>query len=137
MGTDTGTRKGTGKRTGLARARAWLARARGGLAAGAVAAALLALACGATGSAATPAPRTAYAAAFLAACDGQGWFIDEVERLLGAGQGFGIVWAIADPTFATVTQNGFVTTKSKTGTVSLTAKQPSTGRSASVVLRIT
>lgn len=34
----------------------------------------------------TPNPSTSYAKSFIAACDGQQWFIDEVERLLNAEQ---------------------------------------------------
>ncbi|MDR0490539.1 MAG: hypothetical protein LBH28_04765 [Oscillospiraceae bacterium] len=34
----------------------------------------------------SPAPKTEYAANFIAGCEGQQWFIDEVERLLNANQ---------------------------------------------------
>lgn len=34
----------------------------------------------------TPNPQTEYAKRFIAACDGQTWFINEIERLLNAQQ---------------------------------------------------
>jgi hypothetical protein len=39
-------------------------------------------ACAAAGPDFTPSPKTPYAAEFLSLCEGQQWFINEVERLL-------------------------------------------------------
>lgn len=48
--------------------------------------ALSALLVPAAGASFTPRPQTAYARTFAAACEGQQWFIDEVERLLNMEQ---------------------------------------------------
>jgi len=49
----------------------------------------------------------------------------------------GIVWSVSDPSYATVNaETGLVTTYKKTGTVVLTAKDPLSGISYSIVLRI-
>jgi len=48
----------------------------------------------------------------------------------------GIVWSVSNPLYATVDNNGAVTILNKTGTVILTAKDPDSGLSHSIVLRI-
>jgi hypothetical protein len=49
----------------------------------------------------------------------------------------GIIWVSADTSFATVDQTGLVTVKNKMGTVILNARDPVSGISATIVLRIT
>ena len=48
--------------------------------------ALSAMLAPAAGARFTPQPQTAYARTFVAQCEGQQWFIDEVERLLNVEQ---------------------------------------------------
>jgi 3D (Asp-Asp-Asp) domain-containing protein len=48
----------------------------------------------------------------------------------------GIVWTVVSPAFAIVDANGLVTISNKTGTVALTATDPLSGISNSIVLRI-
>jgi hypothetical protein len=53
------------------------------------------------------------------------------------GSEWGIVWAVADTSYATVDQRGNVTTKNKIGTVILVVTDPASGLHDTIVLRIT